>query len=262
MKMSLEKKVGAFFVLGLILLMGLVELAEDVVVFAKKYDLRARFYSVQGLRIGGMVTLAGVEVGEVKEINVLEKKVEVIMRLNSKAQIRTDSVAIVKMTSLLGEKYIDISLGTPGNRMLLDSSLIETQEADDINALVKTITNTAAEAQDLFSSFNKNQKQIFAKLSNVLDENEEGIHQAIESFSQVGPKLSKALDSVETVSADLQDIAAKVNSGEGTLGKLINDPTLYDEATRTMQEVGQAAESVQEGGPIMTFSSLLLGLAH
>lgn len=289
MKINLEKKVGIFFIIGLFLLMGLVELAEEIVVFKKEYSLKAYFKSANGLRVGDVVAVAGVEVGKVKQIKVLEDKIEVIMRLDRQAEVRADSIAIIKMTTLLGGKYVDISLGTPGAEVLPANSTVVSREADDVNALVAKMNTVASEAQDLFNSLNNNQKKISDKISGLIDENESDIKTAIKSFSEAGPKLSQTLDSVKTVAdrieqgqgslgkllkddelyddikltaANIKSITAKVDSGEGTLGKLVNDPTLYDEATRTVQEVGQAAESVQEGAPIMTFSTVLFGLAQ
>lgn len=287
--MSLEKKVGLFFIVGLFLLMILIELAEEVVVFKKEYILKAYFDSVNGLRVGDAIALAGVEVGKVKQIKVLEDKIEVVMRIDRRAKVRADSTAVIKMTSLLGEKYVDITLGTPGMRVLAHNSVVRTRESPDINHLVKKIDTATAEAGDLFSSFNQNQKDIASRISRLLDENEADIRQAIKSFSEAGLKLTQTLDSVKTVAdkiergegslgkllsddqlydeiketvTQLKSITAKIDSGQGSLGKLINDPTLYDEATRTVREVGQAAESIQEGAPIVTFSSVLLGLAQ
>ena len=62
---------------------------------------------------------------------------------------------------------------------------------------------------------------------------------------------------VNNIVANLEDITAKVKEGEGTLGKLVSDEQLYDEAEKTMNKLQKAAEGVQEQTPITTLGALL-----
>ena len=62
---------------------------------------------------------------------------------------------------------------------------------------------------------------------------------------------------VNNIVANLEDITAKVKEGEGTLGKLVSDEQLYDEAEKTMNKLQKAAEGVQEQTPITTLGAIL-----
>jgi phospholipid/cholesterol/gamma-HCH transport system substrate-binding protein len=55
----------------------------------------------------------------------------------------------------------------------------------------------------------------------------------------------------------MKGIAEKVEKGEGTLGKLINDDTLIKETEKTMKKVQKAAEGVQEQTPITVLSTII-----
>jgi phospholipid/cholesterol/gamma-HCH transport system substrate-binding protein len=55
----------------------------------------------------------------------------------------------------------------------------------------------------------------------------------------------------------MKGIAEKVEKGEGTIGKLINDDTLIMEAEKTMKKVQKAAEGIQEQTPITVLSTII-----
>ena len=88
-------------------------------------------------------------------------------------------------------------------------------------------------------------------------------------------KISKDLDSViqenrenlkETISGlkdtskSINNIATKIDKGEGTLGKLVNDETLYHDAKKSLKQLGDSAEQAGELSPITTFVSVLFSL--
>ena len=54
-------------------------------------------------------------------------------------------------------------------------------------------------------------------------------------------------------------IARSVREGQGTLGKLVNDPALYDDAKKTVNEVRSAVEDFREQAPVSTFGGLIFG---
>ncbi len=102
MKWSTEKKVGAFFILGLIIVAALLEFTAGDDLFSKKYRIKTYFASAKGLRVGDPVKLAGMEVGKVSGMRVAEGKVEVEMKIREGTPVRADSIASIKLVSLLG----------------------------------------------------------------------------------------------------------------------------------------------------------------
>jgi phospholipid/cholesterol/gamma-HCH transport system substrate-binding protein len=56
---------------------------------------------------------------------------------------------------------------------------------------------------------------------------------------------------------NLSEISRKINSGEGTLGKLVNEDKLYRDTTATMKKVEKAAEGIGDTGPISVLGSIL-----
>ncbi|MFQ5840078.1 MAG: MlaD family protein, partial [Candidatus Methylomirabilales bacterium] len=113
MRLSTEARVGLFFILGLGLLLVVWEMVGKEGLFARGFMLRGRFERVTGLKVGDPVKLAGVDVGTVTALEPMDDKVEVRMRIAQGTQIREDSVASIRFTSLLGGVHLDITLGTP-----------------------------------------------------------------------------------------------------------------------------------------------------
>ena len=84
----------------------------------QRYHLKTRFPNVQGLKAGAVVRLAGVEVGQVSEVQFVGAQVEVTLEVSKDVQdkITEESRALIGSISLLGETSIDINavgLGRP-----------------------------------------------------------------------------------------------------------------------------------------------------
>lgn len=342
--MSKEMKVGIFFVLAMIILGALTFYAGSFDDWLKKgYKLRTYFYKVDGLDVEDIVTLAGVEVGKVKEMRVSRDQVEVVLLIDGDVAIRKDSVARIESESLLGGKYVGITMGSPDAPQLKDGDTVQTEEAADLAKMLQNVADVADELRTMAKNFNVNQEKLasqidgilgdnrenirtsFAALSRIMTENEEGIKETVANLRDAGPQLVLAIESVNEILEDIQNgkgtigrlvqdetlyddvkelaaslretsttatriladneediramvvalkemapkleesmnrldnIAKKIESGEGTLGKLVQDETLYKEATRLAKEARHAAEDVREQIPIITFTSVLFG---
>lgn len=83
-------------------------------------------------------------------------------------------------------------------------------------------------------------------------ENREGLKNMVDSFADSGPDIQNAIN-------NLNEISEKINAGEGTLGRLVNDPALYDDTRRAVNQVGESFESAEEQGVFRSFFGLLFG---
>lgn len=113
---AIELTVGVFILLGLgaLLLLALKVSGLSLESAGQTYRLYGEFSDVGGLRVRGKVSLAGVTIGQVKSITLdpqsLKAKVE--MEIHSDVDyLSRDSIAVISTAGLLGEKYVDISVG-------------------------------------------------------------------------------------------------------------------------------------------------------
>ena len=127
---KLELKVGIFVFVGLLILIFFVLLIGDIRTWTSGYNARFKFGFVAGVRIGAPIRFAGVDVGEVKKINIIfdskEQKTEVEMVgwLSSKVNIPKDSTVWVNTLGLLGEKYIEIMPGKNYGQLLKANDIL------------------------------------------------------------------------------------------------------------------------------------------
>src|ERR1700757_3202621 len=126
MKNTLETRLGIFVALAVIAAVLILEIVGGVERFQRGYELRALFSTIQDLKEGDRVKMAGVEVGRVEKILLDEtnNKVLVTMKLHNDVKVRTDSVATVKFNGLLGQNFVALSFGTAGSPLAAPGTVL------------------------------------------------------------------------------------------------------------------------------------------
>lgn len=215
---EIEIKVGIFVALGLgLTMMTILFLGGGRTLFSRNLTFHTKFAHSEGLIVGANVRLAGVKVGQVKEINVLPEsnQVDVIFTVNSnyKDSVREDSTVGVQTMGVLGDRYVVINMGTPGNPIAKNGAELPSEEPKDL--------------KDYLS----NADQILEKLKGSLT----SMDSILTSFKRDGradvffKNMSETSKNARASTDHLRSIMAKVDNGHGTLGALINDPSLYDD---------------------------------
>lgn len=235
---KLEYKVGLFIAVGvLVFMVTVLMLGADKTLFTRYVHLKTRFSEVNGLFAGSVVSLAGVPVGNVDSIVFVpgESKLEVDLKIDRQFRDRLTEglIAEVRTQGALGDKYVFLNPGPLNAKTLPDGSLVQASEQDIMKLLtsredgVARIVNVIKELDILLASINQNGK----------------LGQTIANMSEVSTKLKSTLGQVDLVLADihgempqnhkvraslerLSSILDKIDSGKGTLGALINDPSI------------------------------------
>jgi len=136
---TLELVVGLFMVVGfaafvyLALQLGEVSFLRS----GKTYVLKAEFTNVSGVKKGASVQVAGVVVGEVTEIELGEDAYAVLsLQVDNSLKIPTDSMASVKSQGIIGDKYIQVSLGGSEELFKPGDMIVDTESSLDIESLI------------------------------------------------------------------------------------------------------------------------------
>ncbi|UPT76148.1 MAG: MlaD family protein [Elusimicrobiota bacterium] len=108
--MSLETKVGAFVLGGLTLLATAIFLLGDVT-FEKRYTLYAQFSDVANLSKDAPVKLSGVEVGQVRAIELVDGGARVVLSIRKGVDIYSDAAFLIGSTGIIGSKYLQVDQG-------------------------------------------------------------------------------------------------------------------------------------------------------
>jgi phospholipid/cholesterol/gamma-HCH transport system substrate-binding protein len=138
-KNMLETVVGLFMVAGL-LAFGYLALELGEVSFlsdSKRYEITAEFDNVSGVKKGAAVQISGVVVGDVSGIDLTEDNLAVLtLRIDKRLKVPADSIASVKSQGIIGDKYIQLSLGGDEETLAAGGLLTETESAIDIESLI------------------------------------------------------------------------------------------------------------------------------
>jgi phospholipid/cholesterol/gamma-HCH transport system substrate-binding protein len=84
---------------------------------------------------------------------------------------------------------------------------------------------------------------------------------AVRSFRKAGESLDTGaiVTSATNLLSNLNSVALKIDSGEGTLGRLVNDKTVHEEIEGLTRDVRQVIDNYRDTTPISTFGSLIMG---
>jgi phospholipid/cholesterol/gamma-HCH transport system substrate-binding protein len=136
---GLELFVGLFMVIGFLAFGYLaLQLGEVQVLSAgKSYVVNAEFDNISGLKKGGTVQIAGVVVGQVRSTWLGEDELaHVALQIDKGVKVPLDSMASVKTQGIIGDKYIQLTLGADEKLFAEGDVLTETESAVDLESLI------------------------------------------------------------------------------------------------------------------------------
>jgi phospholipid/cholesterol/gamma-HCH transport system substrate-binding protein len=226
---QMSVRVGLFFLLGVALILVTFEtLSRGTITRESGYTLVARFSNLKELKAGDDVRMAGVRIGTVAETRLAGRGAEAVLLIARDVVVSKDSLATIAMAGLLGGNYVTLDIGQEGSGVLADGERIETADTADFNSMVAQLGEIGRKVDQALSQFSGAMEGgtgggFMAKLDRMIDDNQ----------SRIGD-----------ITTDLQEITNKVNNGQGSLGKLVNDPEAYERLLAAAEEFrGASAEA-------------------
>jgi phospholipid/cholesterol/gamma-HCH transport system substrate-binding protein len=274
---KLAVTVGALFVgAALVGFLVVLFLGGDSLLFARTVQYHAVFPDVGGLRGGAVVRLGGRDVGDVTEIDfgpvdaagAPTLVVTVRVRKGYADRVHTDSRARITSQGLLGDKLLEITLGSAATRPLADGGWLTGEPLFDTNRLLGTATDAMERARAVLEHLDELSgrvansetigdiedsaralKRIVAGVERDSPRLTADARAAVAAYARAAARLEAVADHVDRVVAavdpaklrratdDLASVAADVRAGRGTLGGLLVDPTLYEETKRILVNI-------------------------
>jgi phospholipid/cholesterol/gamma-HCH transport system substrate-binding protein len=133
---KLEISVGLFVILGMGALAYLSITLGGVELGRATYPIHARFSSVGDLKKGDAVKLAGVNVGEVTAIELVDYTAAVELGLSRTVELPTDTIASIQTSGLLGDAYVSLSPGAASDNLPANGMIQRTEPAISISDLL------------------------------------------------------------------------------------------------------------------------------
>ena len=274
-----EITVGALVIAaGVIFVGGLMWLTGTLLDRSGQVTVLARFENVAGLAPGDPVQTAGVPVGRVEDVD-LEREGTVVVRLAVTRDLspRVDARASVKSLDLLGSKYVDYVPGTAAES-LPDDEVLEGERETEFTTTATAIGDRASElmastqvlltedvrpaldatrrAMEVIARVGDGQlieratgalvslQQVGERLDSTLSN--PAINEAVSRMDEVAENLEEMTEGLAATTGALGQILDKVNTNQGTLGRLVNDTTLATDLHAVMEEMRLLLQDLRE----------------
>jgi phospholipid/cholesterol/gamma-HCH transport system substrate-binding protein len=236
--------VGAFVLGGLLLFaVGLFLIGDRRMLFAETLHVYAEFAEVAALDTGAKVRVAGMDAGEVENVQIPTGpggrfRVRLRVRKDLHPLIRLDSVATIQNDGLVGNKFVQIEAGTEQSPQVADEGTIRSREPFDIADLMQKMSDTIDTVNTMLVDVKSEVDDALAAVASVAKD-------AQLLMNDLGTDLRVILASTEQVTGNLAAIVDGVRKGRGTVGKLINDDSLYTSIKGMMADSQAALANVR-----------------
>jgi len=280
-----EIQVGATVIVALVILVAGTAWLKDTMLSASKTVWRVEFPQTGGLSGSDEVLVNGIRKGQVRSMGLEGDHVVVELELADDVKLTHDSRVAIRNVGLMGERVIAVDLKTTGTPYAPGETIQGEYEQglgevmgqlggaiDAVGDLSRELKNVASmlgrdgrlertiqnfdetsEALRLVVSENrvalKSTMDNFSEASQtakrLTTDREDQLRQALDNFSSAAEKmdhLSGRLDSLRSV---IQGMTSRVERGEGTLGKLVNDEQLYAELNDSIQSFKALVEDIK-----------------
>ena len=255
----------ALFIYGFIFLKGTSLLDSDKTIFTV-------YNEVEGLVPGAKVTINGLTVGKISEIDFLPNstKILITMKIRDELVFSSRSTALLYETGLIGGMAVSIKPVFDNEKKIISGDTLASEVKPGLTELINRqieplqakISSMLSSADSLFvgvsnvldnntqlnlkstlqnlSNTTQNLNEASSSLIKILDNNQNYINTTFNNFSDTSANLKSITDSIseanisltmrefnETVKG-LNLIVSSIENGKGTLGKIVNDESLYE----------------------------------
>ena len=249
--MSLESKVGAFVIAGLVLLGTAIFLLGDFTM-ESRYTVNVTFHDVANLSKDSPVKLAGVEVGKVKRLALEHGLAKVACSIREGVAIHKGAQFSVASTGIIGSKYLAIEQGDPSQGLIAAGSTVE---GVDPVSLEKAMTKTLSSLQEMLGELNA--KGPRGSLTENLRDTVANVRELTANLNDLiatsKPQLEKSMDRMDQITAKLDELLAKSNqmmtglaTDKGAVGALLHDPKVKEDVKETITSVKDAAATAKD----------------
>jgi phospholipid/cholesterol/gamma-HCH transport system substrate-binding protein len=249
----------------------------------------AVYDDVEGLARSSKVTINGLQVGKVTDIQITDSRgnLAITFTVENDFEFSKNSIARIYGGGIIGGKSLAIVPTYEQGQMAKDGDTLnsEIEEGllelvnDRLTPLQKKIENVIVSVDSLVNGFNEilnpntrqNLRNSFASLdrtmaslentsgtlNGILTDNKPKLDRTFTNLDEMSYNFNSFSDSLaevnlagivndfEEIAADLKNVAAKANSTDGTVGKLLNDPKVYDNLDRATKQLEQLLQDVK-----------------
>ena len=275
-----EAWVGLFVVAGLAVTVILLAVMTDAALFRGRYIIATNVPDAGGIRKGDPVQMRGVNIGRVLGFTISPQAVDIRLEIEGEYSIPKDSRVEIKAEGILGRSVADVVAGQSTERVgwgdrlpgtsgigLFDKMDTLAGQADKValkmqdllsDEMVKDVQGGAAGARQSLESLQailREQRSEIRALTASLKRSAEGmervttgpeLERTVKRVDALALRLDGTVDTLDRSSKSVESILARMDRGEGTLGKLSTDDTLYRNASEAAANLNKATTELNK----------------
>lgn len=289
MDVDIRKKIitGVFIIAGLALfLVATFIIGSKTNMFKSTFELNTIFENVGGIKVGNVVTFAGINVGTVDMVSIeTPTKVVVSMTIESKMKefIRKDSKVAITSEGLVGNKVVSISAGADNAPKVENGDFLPSVKPVGVEDIIKDLKSTTENVNGLTKSLSNivdsvsngkgtigqliNNESLFRNVDSTFRtfaSSTEKVDAILNKVSIAVDKLSGNFDqltqTVSVITANVADVTAKINSSQSLVGTLLTDTTFANNLKMIVKNSNDATAKLEDGA--FSFAQNMEALKH
>ena len=235
-------KLGAFVLAGFaLLIITLFLIGKNQYLFGSHFTLKAHFRNVSGLKTGNNVRYSGIEVGTVKNIDIInDTTVEVTLVINRKMKsvIRNNALTSLGSDGLMGNKVINIVPQKGGADFAKDGDILPSFKSQDMDDIISGLSNTNENIRQITEGLKVTVARINGSTGLWKLLSDSGL---AKSFRKTARNLENATTNAEMMTIDLRDVIADVKAGKGPAGAILRDTAMSSSLKSSINQLEQVA---------------------
>lgn len=272
-----ELWVGVFVILGVVGILTALFTLTNASFFRGRYIVYTEVSNAGGIRRGDPVQMRGVNIGRVIHFQIAPTGVTINLEIEGEYTIPSDSQVLLRSTGLLGGMVANVIPGTSTQnarwgdmlsgsvekgifdqagelqdqadktlrqfQSLLDAQTIKNihEGSDDLKNLLRQLNETTAEQRDQFAAITKSLRRSAETLEKTVSGPE--VDRSVKRIDELIGTLDTTATTLDRSSRSVESILARIDKGEGSLGKLTRDEALYNNVSEAAASVKKAADA-------------------
>ncbi|MDP4261302.1 MAG: MlaD family protein [Bacteroidota bacterium] len=243
-------KLGIFVLAGLVLLIfALYMIGRDANLFGSNFVLKARFENVQGLTAGNNIRYAGIQVGTVRRVKILNDtliEVTLLIEERMKPFIHKNDIVSIGTDGLMGNKLINIVPAKDGSPPVKEDDILATKKTVGTEEMMETLNKTNLNLVLISEDIKNTIRRINSSnaLWKILDE-----PTLPDNLRTSMANIQKTTAEANEVVIGLHSIINDVKNGKGSLGAILTDTSIasnLNDAVAKIQRVGDNANQLAD----------------